>query len=218
MARQKTDDSNVKLIEIRPMTATITITGTNDLVLNKMGDATARALAGEREGKTTDSDQASDYWEDRITSMHWVTGVPSTFNEDVYNQMVDPENKIDLPCITCFGLKKSWKDAVVRNEIATWATKFDATVFPVGVRGDLIPVDYTDHYVVKKLMQPKKGKPVLSTFNVFKNWKAVFRISYIPNVYSLEQIVNIINLAGFGLGVGSRRPCGYGRYTVTNVE
>ena len=37
-------------------------------------------------------------------------------------------------------------------------------------------------------------------------------------VYSLEQIINIINLAGFGLGIGSGRTSGYGRYHVEEVR
>lgn len=35
---------------------------------------------------------------------------------------------------------------------------------------------------------------------------------------SLEQIINIINLAGFGLGIGSGRSSDYGRYHVENIE
>ena len=40
----------------------------------------------------------------------------------------------------------------------------------------------------------------------------------LQNIYSAEQIVNIINLAGFGIGIGSGRTSGYGRYHVENIE
>ena len=33
-----------------------------------------------------------------------------------------------------------------------------------------------------------------------------------------KQIVNTINLAGFGLGIGSGRTSGYGRYHVVDVQ
>lgn len=36
--------------------------------------------------------------------------------------------------------------------------------------------------------------------------------------WRVENIVNIINLAGFGLGIGSGRTSGYGRYKVVAVE
>jgi hypothetical protein len=67
-------------------------------------------------------------------------------------------------------------------------------------------------------MSPKKGAPVLVHLNRFSGWSATFDVSYVDSVYSLEQIVNIINLAGFGLGIGSGRSSGYGRYHVENVE
>ena len=38
------------------------------------------------------------------------------------------------------------------------------------------------------------------------------------NVYSAEQVLNIINLAGFGIGIGSGRSSGYGRYHIESVN
>lgn len=40
----------------------------------------------------------------------------------------------------------------------------------------------------------------------FKNWSAVLRIRYNAGVLSASQIVNLINLAGFAVGVGEWRP------------
>ena len=36
--------------------------------------------------------------------------------------------------------------------------------------------------------------------------------------YSLEQIIQVIGLAGFGGGIGSGRTSGYGRYHIVGVE
>lgn len=85
-------------------------------------------------------------------------------------------------------------------------------------KNDLVPVVFAEHFIDEKLMSPKKGSPVLVHLNRFSGWTATFDIGYTDNVYSLEQIVNIINLAGFGLGIGSGRTSGYGRYHVENVE
>lgn len=43
-------------------------------------------------------------------------------------------------------------------------------------------------------------------------------ISYTANVYSISEITNFISLAGFGLGIGSGRSSGYGRYHVVDVK
>ena len=87
----------------------------------------------------------------------------------------------------------------------------------VNVVGDLHPITFSEHFVDEKLMSPKKGAPVLVHLNRFTGWECTFVVSYMENVYSAEQIVNIINMAGFGLGVGSGRSSGYGRYHVESI-
>ena len=75
-----------------------------------------------------------------------------------------------------------------------------------------------EHHIDEKLMSPKKGSPVLVHLNRFSGWSATFTIQYTENAFSIEQIVNIINLAGFGNGIGSGRSSGYGRYHVEGIK
>ena len=85
-------------------------------------------------------------------------------------------------------------------------------------KSGLVPIKFSEHSIDEKLMSPKKGSPVLVHLNRFTGWSATFTISYMENVYSAEQIINIINIAGFGLGIGSGRTRGFGRYHVENVK
>ena len=123
---------------------------------------------------------------------------------------------MNAPCISAFGLKKSFGEAVVRNEIDKYKTKFDANVNIIA-RNNLIPIKFTEYFLDEKLMSPKKGSPVLTRLNRFTGWSADITISFLENVYSEEQIISIVNLAGFGLGIGSGRSSGYGRYKVTSI-
>lgn len=55
----------------------------------------------------------------------------------------------------------------------------------------------------------------------FKNWKTVLHIAYNADVFSPAQIVNLFNLAGFGVGVGEWRPekdGSYGRFHVATED
>ena len=125
--------------------------------------------------------------------------------------------KDNAPCISAFGLKKSFGEAVVRNEIDKYKTKFDANVNIIAPN-NLIPIKFTGYELYEKLMSPKKGSPVLVRLNRFTGWSADIVVQYLDNVYSEEQIINIVNLAGFGLGIGSGRTSGYGRYSVTAIS
>lgn len=205
---------NENVIELKPLgikNMEVTIVGDGDLVLNKMNDVTARDLIDKRKDKAKTLEKPNE-WEMIITSIHWMDGKPTDYSEEGLKNAL----KDNAPAISAFGIKKSLGDAVVRNEIDKYKTKFEANVNIVS-KGGLVPVRFAEHYVDEKLMSPKKGAPVLVRLNRFSGWSATFNVSYMENVYSAEQIINIINLAGFGLGIGSGRTSGYGRYHVSQV-
>ena len=190
----------------------ITIVGDGDLVLNKMNDVVSKELVDKRKDKAKDLSKPNE-WEKIITALHWRDGKPTDFSEEGMIHAL----RENAPCITAFGLKKSFGDAVVRNEIDKYKTKFDASVNIIA-SGGLVPITFAEHFIDEKLMSPKKGAPVLVHLNRFSGWKAEFTLSYTENAYSIEQIVNIINLAGFGIGIGSGRTSGYGRYHVESIR
>lgn len=208
--------ATTKVIEIKPLnlvTAEITIEGDTDLILNKMNDVTYRKLTDERTGKSKKIEETN-VWEEIITSMHWRDGKPKEFTEETLKDAL----KNNAPCITTFGLYTSFKDAVTRHEIAQYSTKFKSNINVVS-DGGLVPVTFAEHYIDEKLIQPKKGAPVLSRQNRFTGWTATFKVQFIEGgVYSLEQIVQIISLAGFGGGIGSGRELGFGRYHIVDVK
>lgn len=216
--KEKDTMKKERIIEIQPVkieSATICIEGDGDLVLNKMNARTIRELTRARENKKT-TKEIPNNWEDIITAMHWLNGYPvedtyRDMNAEVLHEMLTN----NAPCITGFGLKKSFCQAVVRNEIDTYSTKFDNAM---NVTSALIPIKFAEHNVDQKLMSPKRGAPVLVYINRFSGWSAEIPITYTENVYSLDQIVNIINMAGFGLGIGSGRSSGYGRYHVVGIK
>lgn len=211
MAKEK-----VQVVEFRPIepkTVTVTIVGDSDLILNKMNDVTTRQLTDARKDKAKDLTKPNE-WEEVITAMHWRDGKPTDFSEEGLKDALAN----NAPCLTAFGLKKSFGEALTRNKIATYSTEFRATINVIGERDNLIPIKFTEYHLDEKLMSPKKGAPVLVKLNRFSGWSATFKISYLDNVYSLDQIMNIINLAGFGLGIGSGRSSDYGRYHIENIK
>lgn len=208
------------IIEIQPISvihAKITIEGDGDLVLNRMNARTVRELTRVRNDQAP-LKQSPNKWEDIITAVHWRDGYPV---KDTYAEL--DENwlfemlKNNAPCFTAFGLKKSLCQSVVRSGLDKYSTKFDAGVNIIAP-GGLIPITFAEHFVDEKLMSPKRGAPILARLNRFTGWKATFEIACIETSYSMDSVTNIINRAGFGLGIGSGRSSGYGRYHVIGVE
>lgn len=202
-------------ISIKPLGLqhlTVDIQGDTDLVLNKMSDPIVRQLTDIRKDKAK-SNEKINYWEDVITRMRWRDGNPKSFTEESLKDALIN----NAPCITDFAFYKTFGNAVVRNGIDKYKTKFEATVNLLDKDG-LVPITFASHRIVEALMSPVKGKPVLVPFNTFSGWSAQIRLAFMETAFSTEQIVNIINLAGFGIGIGSSRSSGKGRFHVTDVK
>lgn len=213
MAKQETLE--LKKIEVKA--AEIHIEGDSDLILNKPNAYYERDCRSHDEG-TTSVKQKPNMWEDILTSVTWTIPLPvkDTYEEcceEIYHYMMEHAK----PCISSYGLWKSVGDAVVRNEVDNYATKI-RNAFNISAVNNAIPVDFTEANVDSKLMPLKKGGHTIAKLNRFSGWKCHFTIRYTENVYTLDQIVNFINLAGFGLGIGSGRNSGYGRYHVVDVK
>lgn len=219
MSKTTKPENAIELIPMNVKYATVTIVGEGDLVLNKMNASNARTLLCEdRKKQALWESQHKNKWEDIITSIHWRDGIPcedtnAECSEEMFYKMLS-EN---APCITAFGLKKSWGQAVVQNEIDKYSTQFNNAVNIIAT-GGLVPIKFAEWRLDERLMSPKRGAPVTTRLNHFVGWSAEVKISFTDHVYSADEIVNIINCAGFGLGIGSGRSSGYGRYSVSNVE
>lgn len=208
-----------QIIEIKPITvntATVVIEGDSELVLNKMNARNTRSLTGRNNGNNL-TREIPNKWEDIITAIHWrdPIDVDAMRNADEEDLMALLKN--NAPCISAFGLKKSFCAAVVRNQIDSFSTKFDSGMNIIA-KNNMVPITFSDYSIDERLMSPKRGSPVLVYISHFGGWRAEIDIQYTGVVYNLEQIVNIINIAGFGLGIGSGRSSGYGRYHVADVK
>jgi hypothetical protein len=208
-------DNSIELMKIDVKSATVFIEGDTDLVLNKMNARNTRMLTADDRKKVK---EVPNRWEDIITAVNWRDALQTDNTyRDCDEAMLHDLLKNNAPCISAFGLKKSFGQAVVRNEIDKYATKFDNAVNVSAPKG-LVPVTFAEWSLDERLMSPKRGAPINVALNHFSGWKAAFRIDYTDNVYILEAIVNIINLAGFGLGIGSGRSSGFGRYHVVDIK
>ena len=216
---KKEQENVVQVIPVEVKYVTVTIEGDGDLVLNKMNASNSRQLlADDRKAQALFEAQHKNKWEDVITSIHWRDGIPTEdtnteCTEEMFSQML----KDNAPCISAFGLKKSWGQAVVQNEVDKYSTKFNNAVNIIAT-GGLVPIRFTEWRLDERLMSPKRGAPVTTRLNHFIGWSADVKIAYTEHVYSLNEIITIINYAGFGLGIGSGRTSGYGRYKVVNVK
>lgn len=202
-------------IEAKVKHMIVHIAGDSDLVLNRMNFRNMRMLTADDRKKIR---EVPNPWEDIITAINWRDPLPMTntyteSNEEMMHRLL----RENAPCISAFGLKKSFGQTVVRNEIDKYSTKLEAAM-NIRSNNGLIPITFAAWAIDERLMSPKRGAPITVRLNHFANWEAAFQVDFMDHVYSRDQLVDIINLSGFSMGIGSGRTSGYGRYHVTGVE
>lgn len=95
----------------------------------------------------------------------------------------------------------------------------------IRVLGNIVPINY-DEKTINEAIGERKGRnssPRLILRPEFRNWSCTLDIIYDAGNISAEQIVNLLNHAGFHMGLGGWRPqCdgSYGQYEVAvdNME
>lgn len=203
----------IELININPRMLEITIVGDTALVLHAMDAVSKREMINKQTNKQKELKEVNK-WEKIITSIHWLDEYDPDYTEEAYKRLL----KKNKPCITAFGMKANMGDAYYRNGLGK-KTVFNANVNVIDDKKGLIPITFAGCAIEEKLISPGFRKPpCLQYLNVFDGWKAKVTVSFLENMFSVEQIVNLMNLTGFGIGIGSGRNAGYGRYHVENVE
>lgn len=85
------------------------------------------------------------------------------------------------------------------------------------VEGELIPIIGPEPTMREDMVRVGMGTADIRYRGQFDPWRATLTLVYNTNALSPEQIINLFNIAGFGVGVGEWRPekdGSYGRFHV----
>jgi hypothetical protein len=90
----------------------------------------------------------------------------------------------------------------------------------VTIKGDIIPLKYKDIKVLTHWGRTSGAtkSPHKIMRNAFYDWSCELEIQYNKNNLSAEQIINVLNWAGFHIGVGSFRKEKTGNFGLFTVE
>ena len=80
------------------------------------------------------------------------------------------------------------------------------------VDGDLVPLRCSEPYCQRSRVVLNRKTTSIAYRACYEEWEADLSISYQENVITVEQIINIIELAGFAVGVGAWRPACKGQF------
>jgi hypothetical protein len=188
---------NVKRVELR-------LVGDSPLIQHKWSEKAKKEMLDKQMKKGKQAKQAKDPWMDFCESMYWLTPMPAQPTEDDIKAA-----EFGFPCV-------AFKAAAVGACRFSDGIKMTEARGAFHVVGELARIEGTP-VMREDMVRVGMGTADLRYRGEFNEWATTITLSYNTNVLTLEQIANLFNLAGFGVGVGEWRPekdGSYGRFHV----
>ena len=147
--------------------------------------------------------------EDFIRSMYWITPMPTDFTEEGYLEAINGGARFGFPVT---GIKQSAISGAYRKKWVPDKMTLRGAFF---IKPDAIAHDGTEVVEIFSdvpVMREDNVKVGMGTADLryrgeFRNWYADLKISYDANgIYTIQDIVNYLNAAGFSVGIGEWRP------------
>lgn len=189
-------------IDIRQMQ--IRLVGDSPLITHRWSEKAKKEMLDKQMKKAKTAKEAKDPHADYVASLYWLTDKPANPTEkDI------AKAKFGMPCV-------AFKAAAVG------ACRFSDGIKMTEARGAFHVVGEYAEIEGKPRMRDDMVRINMGTADIrfrgeFMPWSVSLVVSYNGAALSAEQIVNLFNIAGFGVGVGEWRPekdGSYGRFHV----
>lgn len=212
---------NEEIIEIKRaeiVTTTIRIKGDTPLIVHAWSTKAKRTLLDAHLCiKKLEKREPKSPVEDFIDSMYWMSDEPTEKTEDGFVAAVKSGARWGFPVT---AIKQAANSAAYRNGLVKNQMALRGAYYIDGVgAGQLAEIKGCMPVMREDMVRVGMGTADIRFRGQFDNWYMDLNVRYDKNgVYSLEQIVNLINLGGFCCGIGEWRPERDGQYGMYHVE
>lgn len=227
MSTTKTKTEVITLNPIKMSTFTVHIEGTSDLILCKKARSfELPEIFKQSHPKGTqipaELNQPYNLWEKLITGIHWEK--PITFHDDDWSLYSGEEwedyMKNNKPCLLGKAFQDAMKEAFIscgfKESTGKAGTDFKRTISIASI----VPVSFREAGYSQHLAQTSglSRVNVITQQNVLHDWHCDVQVNALESAFPKQTIIELFNMAGTFIGVGSRRGEGYGRFHVTEVK
>lgn len=210
MAKKQVDVA-VEIPQLEIKQVQITIKGDTPLIVKAFSQKAKEEIAETQQKKAKKEKQGENIWQTFMDSLHWITPKPEEYSEEAFEEAMKNGAKFGFPAT---GIKQciasgAYRKKLVKDKVTMYSS-FHILDELCEIKGDLsMSEDYARN--------PMSGGAVVCIRPKFTNWSITFTMQY-DNTYSLEQLVNFINMGGFGCGIGCWRVEKGGMYGMFHVE
>jgi len=213
MARRRRTEVDVPIPPLPIETCQLYLVGDSPLICHAWNAKAEQQILGKQMKKARHAKQAKNPWEDFCNSLYWLTGCPPQY---ILTECPESPTEEDIEK-GAFGFPSiAFKAAAVEacpQVDGVAKTKARAAMHIVG-----------EYVKIEGKPKPRRDFVRLPTgvadirFRAeFWPWHTCLTIRFNANVLSLDQIVNLFQVAGFGIGVGEGRPERGGQWGLFHV-
>ena len=217
MAAKKTETLEVRSVEIERVS--ISIVGDSPLIVHAWSEKAKRQmLEAQMKATKTKGHDPKNPVEDFINSLYWVGQKPTDYTEEAFAAAVEAGAQWGVPvtAIKQAAASGGFRSGALKDRMGIRGSFF---IEGVQVGGDTLAVIEGPAPVMREdMVKVGMGTADLRYRGMFESWRMNLTISYNKNgPISLEQIVNLINLGGYMVGIGEWRPERDGQYGMFHV-
>ena len=208
------------IIEIKPInivTTTVRIAGDTPLIMHRWSEKAKRMILEKQMKKTKSSaKEAKNPIEDFIESIYWMEGKPSEYTEEAFSEACRNGARFGFPVT---AIKQATISSAYRNGITKDMASLRCAFFIAGEGSELLAeVKGCTPTMREDMVRVGMGVADIRFRGEFANWYMDLQVSYNANgAYTLDQIINLINVGGFSCGIGEWRPEKDGNYGMYHV-
>ena len=208
------------IIEIKPInivTTTVRIAGDTPLIMHRWSEKAKRMILEKQMKKTKSSaKEAKNPIEDFIESIYWMEGKPSEYTEEAFMEACRNGARFGFPVT---AIKQATISSAYRNGITKDMASLRGAFFIAGEGSELLAeVKGCTPTMREDMVRVGMGVADIRFRGEFANWYMDLQVSYNANgAYTLDQIINLINVGGFSCGIGEWRPEKDGNYGMYHV-
>jgi hypothetical protein len=184
-------------IELPPLnlqTIDVPIIGDSGLICHAWSRKAREQMLAKQMKKATSGREAKDPWQDFCETLYWLDGMPEKPTEaDVMNGRFGfPSVAFKAAAITPVTTIGSLTKVMARQCFHILGEHVEILGPPPSMREDMVRVGM--------------GTADIRHRAEFETWGAVLRVQFNAGVMSAEQVINLFEAGGFGVGVGEWRP------------
>jgi len=216
---KKEESVTIQIPEIKIQRAKIKIVGDSPLLVCKFSEKAKREMLSKDMKKAKKIKETKNPFAEFMHSLHWITKEPDTEDktpeecQKIFEEELKNGAKFGFPAT---GIKQSAISAMYRSGLSKNKVMLQGLFH---IEGKLVEIKGDLSMNEEVARNPSTGAAmILYRGEYAKGWTAEFSVIYKKDNVSLEQIIQMINLGGFDVGIGEWRVEKSGNYGMFHCE